>query len=192
MAIEIYKKPSTRDEYRSIKNVSDVYHLKEVQEIKDAVQEHLLFIGLNSRNNIRHIGILSIGNENMTSIDSKHIIGTAITNACNKVILVHNHPSNSLEISKHDKYLTNVTSALMHIFNIELLDHLIVTEEEYTSMKSQNAIDYEYSDEKLDFINKALLYEENQILKAKLAEFENIRIFKKEEIQINDEEEFEL
>ena len=36
-----------------INKLSEVFQLKEVQEIKDAIQEHLLFIGLDNRNNIR-------------------------------------------------------------------------------------------------------------------------------------------
>ena len=45
LQVEIQKKPNKTD-YRKITKPEDVYNLEEVQEIKDALQEHFLFIGL--------------------------------------------------------------------------------------------------------------------------------------------------
>ena len=98
LSIEIQKKPKVIEEIKLEKS-SEVFALEEVQEIKDAVQEHLLFIGLDRGNNIRNISLLGIGTSNEISIDSKYIVRTALITASDKVILVHNHPSNKLEPS---------------------------------------------------------------------------------------------
>ena len=74
---------------------SDIVKLKDVQEIRNAVREHLLFIGLDNRNNIRNITLLGIGTACNVIIDSKEIIRAALFSASDKVVLVHNHPSNN-------------------------------------------------------------------------------------------------
>ena len=57
ISIEIQKKPKVIEEIKLEKS-GEVYDLEEVQEIKDAVQEHLLFIELDRGNNIRNISLL--------------------------------------------------------------------------------------------------------------------------------------
>lgn len=113
---------------------TDIVNLKDVQEIRNAIREHLLFIGLDNRNNIRNITLLGIGTSCNVVIDSKEIIRTALYSASNKVILVHNHPSNNLEPSKDDLHLTDVTNEMLKVFNIQLQDHIIVTEKDFISM----------------------------------------------------------
>ena len=98
------------------------------------MREHLLFIGLDNKNNVRNISLLGIGSTCDVVIDTKEIIRVALFSASEKVILVHNHPSNSTNPSKADLHLTNITKPLLNVFNIELIDHIIVTEKEYISM----------------------------------------------------------
>ena len=167
--IDIQKKPRTKKtEKIKVTNPNIVYKLKEVQAIKNAIQEHLIFIGLDKCNNLRAISFLGIGTSSNIQIDSKDIIRTALINACDKVILVHNHPANSINPSISDKHITNVSKKLLKIFNIELVDHIIVTENAYSSMKEIGAIDKDYSDNKIEFIEKSILIEENKMLKEKI------------------------
>lgn len=99
-----------------------------MQEIKGAIQEHLLFLGLDRANNIRNISLLGIGTSSHIEIDTKYIVRTALVTESDKVILVHNHPSNSLKPSLQDKEISNITNQLLRAFNIQFLDHIIVTE----------------------------------------------------------------
>ena len=57
LSIEVQKK-SKLQEKRQICKSSEVFNLKEVQEIKDAIQEHLLFIGLDSKNNVSSLSLI--------------------------------------------------------------------------------------------------------------------------------------
>ena len=52
------KKPNS-DLKRKVCSPSEVFKLKEVQEIKDAMQEHLIFIGLDRGNNVRKVNLLN-------------------------------------------------------------------------------------------------------------------------------------
>lgn len=171
---EIAKKPKTNYNIKISTN-ADVYNLKEIKAIKDAVQEHLVFIGLDNANNVRNISLVGIGSGQCVNVDSKFIVRTALVSACEKVILVHNHPSNSLKPSNADKHVSDVTNKLLNLFNINLLDHIIVTENEYFSMAKSKEFDQNYKNDKTEYLDKALLIEENNILKNEINELkENI------------------
>ena len=186
LSVEIQKKQKDL-QHRRIMKSSEVFKLEEVQEIKDAIREHLLFIGLDSRNNIRNISLLGMGTSRNVSVDGKDIVRTALVTASEKVILVHNHPSNGLQPSDKDIYMTNITRKLLEVFNVELVDHIIVAESDYISTEEIKLINKDYEDEKTKIIDNAILIEENKKLK------ENIKILtdKLQEYQKEAEEEFE-
>lgn len=175
LQVEVQKKPN-RTDYRRVAKPEDVYNLEEVQEIKDALQEHFLFIGLDRGNHVRKISLMGIGTSAGIYIDSKQLIRNAIINAFEKVIFVHNHPSNNLEPSYEDKHLTDITGKLMEVFNIELVDHLIVTEDNFASMKQLNEINRNYTNDNLRFMNNAFLIEENNSLKQELETLRNSNV----------------
>ncbi len=172
MELEIEKKPKV--EYVNNIKVNcpkSVYNLKEVQEIKDAVQEHLLFIGADRCNNLRKVIVTAIGTSSGINVDVKDIVRNALVNACDRVILVHNHPSNSIIPTAPDKKVTCLTNELLKVFNIELLDHIIVTENEYCSLKEMGYIN-DYIDEKKEILDKVELLNENKRLKEKIKKLE--------------------
>ena len=186
--LEIDKKP--RKEIMKdikVKNTNDIYELEEVQEIKDAIQEHLIFIGLDKSNNIRKISLLGVGSSCGILIDTKNIIRSALMSTSDRVILVHNHPSNSLNPSKEDIHITNITNKLLKTFNIELLDHVIVTETSYISMNKTKNIDKEFKNEDMNLLEKALLVEENTKLKNEIKEL-NYKLENKEKVEEDDME----
>ena len=173
MNIDIIEKPKKNiSEDIKVTSTTDVLEIKDVQEIRNAIREHLLFIGLDNRNNVRNITLLGIGSSCNVVIDTKEIIRTALYSASNKVILVHNHPSNNLEPSKDDLHLTNVTNELLKVFNIKLQDHIIVTEKEHISMEKIQKISIEKGIKSLSNMKKGLLIEENERLKQQIKELQ--------------------
>lgn len=68
LSIEIQKKQNV-EKQRKVCTPDGVFKLEEVQEIKDAVQEHLLFIGLDIKNNVRNVSLLGVGNSNSIEIE---------------------------------------------------------------------------------------------------------------------------
>ncbi len=189
LSIEVQKK-QLGTENRKVSKPSEVFELEEVKEIKDAIQEHLLFIGLDRRNNVRGISLLGIGSSTEIDIDCKYVLRTALITASDKVILVHNHPSNEIEPSNEDKKFTNTISKLLKAFDIELVDHVIVSENQYTSMGTLKLIDKDYESYRTNLLDNALLLEENNKLKNEIAiltdKLQKIQNFSKQE-----EEEFE-
>lgn len=164
---------------------TDIVNLKQVQAIRNAVKEHLLFIGLDRGNNIRNISILGIGSNCEVLVDSKDIIRTALLSCSERVVLVHNHPSNSLEPSNADIHITNITNNLLKTFYIELLDYIIVTENEYISMEKIKKFNKNYINDEINKVEKQFLYEENLKLKQEIEKLQNNK--EKEENLTNDE-----
>ena len=175
-------------ENRKISRPEEVFNLKEVQEIKDAIQEHFLFLGLDRANNIRNISLLGIGTSSHIEIDIKYIVRTALVTGSDKVILVHNHPSNSLEPSFQDKEISNITNQLLRAFNIQFLDHIIVGENSYNSMGALELIDEKYESERTKLINKITLMEENEKLKDEVIQLKKeLKKYRKMEKETEDE-----
>ena len=187
LVIDIQKKPIENVKRRKINQTSDVFQLQEIQEIKDATQEHFFMLGLDSKNNITNINLIGVGTSKNVYISSKDIARTALINNSDKVIFVHNHPSGELIPSKDDIHLTNYTSQILKAFNIQLLDHVIVTSSNYASINIEKYKSmFEESDKALK-MDKALLIEENNKLK------EEVKILKRKlQKTKNQEEDFEF
>lgn len=184
MNVDIIEKPKKNiSEDIKVSSSTDILKLKDVQEIRNAIREHLLFIGLDNRNNVRNITLLGIGTSCNVVIDTKEIIRTALYSASNKVILVHNHPSNNIEPSLDDIHLTSVTSEMLKVFNIKLQDHIIVTEKEHISMDKIQKICNEKKIDSINNLQKGLLLEENNRLKQQIKELQN-KIKKYDSIEV--------
>lgn len=184
MNVDIIEKPKKNiSEDIKVSSSTDILKLKDVQEIRNAIREHLLFIGLDNRNNVRNITLLGIGTSCNVVIDTKEIIRTALYSASNKVILVHNHPSNNIEPSLDDIHLTSVTSEMLKVFNIKLQDHIIVTEKDHISMDKIQKICNEKNIDSINNLQKGLLLEENNRLKQQIKELQN-KIKKYDSIEV--------
>lgn len=188
--IEIMKKLQDEKIKRKVNKPEDIFNLEEVQEIKDAIQEHFLFLGLDRVNNIRNISLLGIGTSSHIEIDVKYIVRTALVTASDRVILVHNHPSNSLEPSLQDKEISNISNQLLKAFNIRLLDHIIVSENSYVSMESLKLINDRYESERTKLLDKITVIEENIKLKNEIVRL-NKELKKYREMEKDTEDEYE-
>jgi len=187
--IDVQKKPINEFDTRKVSSTEDVYKLNEVQEIKDAIQEHLLLVGLDFNNNLKTIKLVGIGSNKAIIIDSKSIVRTALMSLSDKVVLVHNHPSNSLTPSIHDKRMTCEIGRLLKTFDIELIDHVIVNHYSYMGLGHYEDMKFDYKNSDIEYTEKYFLMEENLKLKNKINELNN-RI---KEISIKeDEEDMEL
>lgn len=187
LVIDIQKKPTENVKRRKINQTSDVFQLQEVQEIKDATQEHLFMLGLDIKNNLTSINLIGVGRSNNIYISSKDIARTALINNSDKVIFVHNHPSGEIIPSKDDIHLTNYTNQILKAFNIQLLDHVIVANNNYASINIEKYKSMLAESDTILKIDKVLLIEENNKLK------EEVKILKRKLQKMkNQEEEFEF
>ena len=94
-----------------------------------------------NRNN-KPIGIYKVSEGGMsgTVIDKVLIAKTAIELLASSVILAHNHPSGTLKESRADIQVTQDLKAALRLFEIVLLDHLIITNKAYKSFADDGLI----------------------------------------------------
>ena len=101
-------------------------------------KEYFWAIGLSTAHNIEYIELLTIGTLNKNSVKPIDVFNFAVAKKCEKIILCHNHPSGNLEPSKEDIAITQLIQAGATVLGIELLDHIIISDEkEYTSIKNK-------------------------------------------------------
>ena len=95
---------------------------------------------LNRANKILGIFTVSTGGVAGTVADPKVIFATALKGNASSIILAHNHPSGNLKPSEADRQLTNKLTQAGKLLDISVLDHLIITAEEYFSFADEGLI----------------------------------------------------
>ena len=130
---EVSKRPTTNTS-------AEVYKL--MKDIKDNEQELMMLLCLDSRNRVISRNIITIGGLNSSIVHPREIFRTAIMNNANSIILVHNHPSGNPEPSKEDIEITEMLIKASKVMGIEILDHVIVGYDSYTSMNEKDIVDF--------------------------------------------------
>lgn len=117
-----------------IKTSQDAYELIKPIYNEDIMQykEIFMVLYLNRANRVLGYHEHSIGSDTGTVVSVKQIIAIALkVNACN-MILVHNHPSGSTKPSKQDIEITKKIKEAAGLFDIQVLDHLIIGDGYYS------------------------------------------------------------
>ena len=111
------------------------------QEIGYAQQEHFLVLFLDQRNHVISYKTLFIGTLTKASVHPREIFKEAMKQGCAKIICVHNHPSGDTTPSDADIMLTNAIVEAGNMVAIPLVDHLIVSQNTYTSFRQCELMD---------------------------------------------------
>lgn len=82
----------------------------------------------------------SKGTLNSSLVHPREVFRTALKKACNAIILVHNHPSGDCSPSREDIDVTRRLSDAGKIMGIEILDHVIIGDGRYVSLKERGVI----------------------------------------------------
>lgn len=104
-------------------------------------QEHFWVVGLNNANKILFIELVALGRQNRVTANPPDVFRMAIYKLAIRLILVHNHPSGQMLPSTADKAFTDRILKVGEIINIDVLDHLIVSETEHLSFADLGIMD---------------------------------------------------
>ena len=94
-------------------------------------KEQLRGLYLNSRYEIIHDEIISVGSLTANIVHPREVFRPALDNGAVAVIIAHNHPSGSLEPTAEDVTVTKQLAAAGKLLGIDLLDHLIIAGDQY-------------------------------------------------------------
>lgn len=110
------------------------------EKLKGRKKEYFYILCLDTRNRIKVKKQVSQGNLDSSIVHPREVFKDAISSLAAAVIFVHNHPSGDLEPSSEDVHLTKRLVEAGELLGIPVLDHIIVSDLGYTSMKSRNLI----------------------------------------------------
>ena len=119
-----------------IKRPEDIVNLL-MEDMRLEKQEIVKLIILNNKNEIIRIKNIALGGINAVNMSIKDVLSEPIKIQAPKIILAHNHPSGDATPSKADIEVTEKIFELAQIFNIELLDHIVIGNMHFTSIISQ-------------------------------------------------------
>lgn len=108
--------------------------------IADYEHEVFAVLFLNRANKINHWEVVSSGGMSGTVADPRVILRKALEEKAVSIILCHNHPSGNLKPSHADRELTNKIREASRFFDINLLDHIIVSQEGYFSFADEGLL----------------------------------------------------
>ena len=139
MYTKLDRKPYVRPDLSpKIKNSGNVY--KNLTEYKDKDKEHFVLLTLDIASRIINTHLISIGTINQSIVHPREVFRPAIADNAAGIIVAHNHPSGELEASQQDLDITKRLRECGTLIGIELLDHVILTSDDYLSLRDEGII----------------------------------------------------
>ncbi|SHF88674.1 RadC family protein [Chryseobacterium sp. OV279] len=140
-ALEIGKRRSVQEiPYRPIiSNSSDAYLILK-NHLTDLRTEEFWAVFLNQSNKVVHISKLTQGGISQSIVDVRILFKTALDHFSTGIIIAHNHPSGSLKPSTEDLSITQKIKEAGNTLSIQLLDHIIITQDTYCSFSDEGLL----------------------------------------------------
>ncbi len=122
-----------------ISKPKDVFDLVK-KDLFGKEKEYLYLLCLNSRGKFIKKELVSIGTINESLLDPREIFKLSVQNNATSIILAHNHPSNDPQPSAEDILVTQQIYEIGKKIGVTLLDHIIVSDGEFISLKQLNLL----------------------------------------------------
>ena len=125
-----------------IKSTENIANLV-MEELKFQKREYVKLFLLNTKNEILKNIDVAVGGTNFANVSMKEIIGEALKIKAPKIILVHNHPTGDPTPSQMDIKFTDKLYNAAKMFDIELLDHIVIGNMNFRSVfvETQNLVE---------------------------------------------------
>lgn len=108
-----------------------------MEEMRSLNQEHFVVLFLNTKNQIIHRQTIFIGSLNSSIVHPREVYREAVKRSAASIIVAHNHPSGDPSPSQEDIHVTRRLVESGKMIGIELLDHLIIGDRKFISLKEK-------------------------------------------------------
>lgn len=124
-----------RDSLRLVtpQSVADYY----MQDMRHLSREQVMLLMMDSKNKIIKDMIISEGTVNTSIMPTREVYVQALKHEAVNIILLHNHPSGDPTPSAEDIRVTKKLSEAGNLIGITLMDHIIIGDNRYISLKEQ-------------------------------------------------------
>lgn len=117
-------------EITSPSNVAKIFcEILNMESEIDRDKEHLWIVGLNTRNKIKYIELVTLGTLSSTLVHPREVFRFAILKGVFAIIMVHNHPSGDTTPSMEDIEVAKKIVEAGKIIGIDVLDSIVVNSE---------------------------------------------------------------
>ncbi len=140
-----YKRKVKADDRPKVSCSSNAYKLfrENWDNLTINLMEEFKILLLDRNNSCMGIVPISKGGVSGTVVDAKLIFASALKARSCGIILGHNHPSGNLMPSEADKTLTRKLIVAGKYLDIRILDHIIITDEDYFSFADKDCISFD-------------------------------------------------
>ena len=136
VSIKMVKESSFLYQTRTISSPNDAYEMIR-ERLEGLDREQFIIACLNTKNEPTNISVVSVGSLNKAIVHPREVFKTAILSNAASIVAFHNHPSGDTVPSQQDIQLTNRLYEAGELLGIKLLDHLIIGDGIFTSLKEK-------------------------------------------------------
>ena len=136
VSIKMVKESSFLYQTRQILSPKDAYEMIK-EQLEGLDREQFIIACLNTKNEPINILVVSVGTLNKAIVHPREVFKTAILSNAASIMAFHNHPSGETTPSQQDIQLTNRLYQAGELLGIKLLDHLIIGDGRFTSLKEK-------------------------------------------------------
>ena len=136
VSIKMVKESSFLYQTRTISSPKDAYEMIK-EQLEGLDREQFIIACLNTKNEPTNISVVSVGTLNKAIVHPREVFKTAILSNAASIMAFHNHPSGDTTPSQQDIQLTNRLYEAGELLGIKLLDHLIIGDGTFTSLKEK-------------------------------------------------------
>ncbi|WP_339149855.1 MULTISPECIES: DNA repair protein RadC [unclassified Sutcliffiella] len=111
-----------------------------MEDMRFLSQEHFVCLYLNTKNQVLHQQTVFIGSLNASIVHPREVFKEAFRRSAASFICIHNHPSGDPAPSREDIDVTKRLSECGKLIGIELLDHLIIGDQKFISLKEKGYV----------------------------------------------------
>ncbi|MFT8873051.1 MAG: DNA repair protein RadC [Sporolactobacillus sp.] len=111
-----------------------------MEEMRLLSQEHFVTAFLDSKNQVIHKTTIFMGSLNSSLVHPREIFREAVRRAAASIVCFHNHPSGDPTPSREDGDVTRRLAACGKMLGIDLLDHIIIGNRQYVSLKQRGML----------------------------------------------------
>ena len=113
---------------------------RDVLHIHEETEEYLYMLCMNTKLELTSVFEISHGSVNSSIISSREVFQKALLANAVNIIMIHNHPSGNSKPSKEDVEVTKRLIEAGKILGVDVLDHIIIGDPYYTSLKESGYI----------------------------------------------------
>ncbi|MCY9545474.1 JAB domain-containing protein [Lysinibacillus xylanilyticus] len=137
--VKLVREKSLLYKERKIRSPHDAYTLMK-EFIGDVDREHFVVLCLDTKNQPTCIQVVHIGSLNASIVHPREVLKSALLSNSASIIVGHNHPSDIATPSPEDIEVTERLKDAGKILGIDLLDHLIICTDSFTSLKEKGYV----------------------------------------------------